>query len=201
MSTYHWKLRTVVAAVGMALMAPIAMAGTSAASANLSSSQSAVGSFDMTAHTANKAKVHGHVLQNASGNVGVNDAAGSNNLQGNNTDIAVMSGAGSATSSVINSQVAIASGTLSLRGHNHASASGHVLQNASGNIGMNVAAGEQNMQGNNLAIADAGANSSSEAVVVDEQVSNRAMMWFPSFAVDMAGHNHASLSGHVLQNA
>ncbi len=201
----QWKLRTIVAAVGMALVAPVVVAKTTGqAQATASSSQMAAGSFDFTNGSSNSATINRHVLQNAKGNIGVNIAGGNGNMQVNNTDVALADGAltkkTSASSLVENTQWGnIFSLSLSKDVTNSASASNHVLQNATGNIGLNVAAGADNMQANNTALSHALGvlpSGQASATIESAQVSG-------PFALALAGDNNdtASLSNHVLQNA
>ena len=201
----QWKLRTIVAAVGMALVAPVVVAKTTGqAQATASSSQMAAGSFDFTNGSSNSATINRHVLQNAKGNIGVNIAGGNGNMQVNNTDVALADGAltkkTSASSLVENTQWGnIFSLSLSKDVTNSASASNHVLQNATGNIGLNVAAGADNMQANNAALSHALGvlpSGQASATIESAQVSG-------PFALALAGDNNdtASLSNHVLQNA
>ena len=201
----QWKLRTIVAAVGMALIAPVVVAKTTGqAQATANSSQKAAGSFDFTKGSTNSATINRHVLQNATGNIGVNIAGGNGNMQVNNTDVALANGAltkKTSTSSLVeNTQWGnIFSFSLSKDVTNSASASNHVLQDATGNIGLNVAAGADNMQANNTALSHAlGVLPSGQAAATIEsaQISG-------PFALAMAGGNNdtASLSNHVLQNA
>ncbi|MFC3651852.1 hypothetical protein ACFONN_09875 [Dyella humi] len=113
--------------------------------------------------TTNSASASGHAFENASGNVGVNQAAGDGNEQLNqlsaataqNVDYAV------ATSTldqewsgnrVDNDPGSLGWCSYPVNTSNNASLSGHVLANASGNIGLNQAAGTGNMQSNSLAM-------------------------------------------------
>ncbi|WP_297375503.1 hypothetical protein [Acidiferrobacter sp.] len=201
----QWKFRTIVAAVGMALIAPVAMAKTTGqAQATANSSQVAAGSFDFAVGSTNSATINKHVLQNAKGNIGVNIAAGAGNMQVNNTDIALANGAltkKTSTSSLVeNTQWSnIFSLSLSADVTNNASASNHVLQNASGNIGLNVAAGADNMQANNTALSHA------LGVLPSGQASStiESSQFSGPWALALAGDNNdtAALSNHVLQNA
>ncbi len=120
-------------------------------------------SFAADQGATNSASVANHVLQNASGNIGANVAAGMQNMQSNDLAYA-FNQAGS--NAVAVSQVSQASmGAIaadrpvsffySLPTVNTASVSNHVMQNATGNVGLNVAAGAANMQRNTLTIADA----------------------------------------------
>ncbi|WP_298137093.1 hypothetical protein [Acidiferrobacter sp.] len=201
----QWKLRTIVAAVGMALVAPMVMARTTGvAQATASSSQMAAGSIDYTFGSNNTATASNHVLQNAKGNIGANIAAGNGNMQVNNTDIALANGAltkKTSTSSLVdNAQWSnLFSVSESADVTNTASVSQHALQNAAGNIGLNVASGADNMQANNTAISHAlGVLPSGQASAMIEsgQLSGPVGIDFAS-----GDNNTASLSNHVLQNA
>ncbi len=201
----QWKLRTIVAAVGMALVAPMVMARTTGvAQATASSSQVAAGSIDYTFGSNNTATASNHVLQNAKGNIGANIAAGNGNMQVNNTDIALANGAltkKTSTSSLVdNAQWSnLFSVSESADVTNTASVSQHALQNAAGNIGLNVASGADNMQANNTAISHAlGVLPSGQASAMIEsgQLSGPVGIDFAS-----GDNNTASLSNHVLQNA
>ena len=201
----QWKLRTIVVAVGMALVAPVVVAKTTGhAQATANSSQAAAGSFDFASGSSNSATINRHVLQNAKGNIGVNIAGGAGNMQVNNTDIALANGAltkKTSTSSLVENTQWSNNFSMSVSRDvtNSASASNHVLQNASGNIGLNVAAGADNMQANNTALSHAqGVLPSGQAAATIEsaQLSGPVGLAF-------AGNNNdtASLSNHVLQNA
>ncbi len=203
----QWKLRTIVAAVGMALIAPVVVAKTTGqAQATANSSQKAAGSFDFTKGSTNSATINRHVLQNATGNIGANIAAGDANMQGNNTDIALANGAltkKTSTSSLVeNTQWGnVFSLSLSADVTNNASASNHVLQNASGNIGLNVASGADNMQANGLAATDNNAGKLATAAIDNDQGTegfhgNRARLSFTG-----GSSNNAYLNDKVLQDA
>ncbi len=151
------------------------------------------------------------VLQNASGNIAANVAAGADNMQANNVGYAFNHAGQSATSVIDNDQgtegfdgdAALLS--LTAYGNDHAYLNDHVLQNASGNIGVNAAAGQWNGQANNLAIATAAGavNSTTTATagIADNQASNMSLEWLPSVAFSVSGVMRASLSDKVLQNA
>ena len=176
--------------------------------------------ISLTKYGDNDASLSNHVLQHASGNIGVNVASGTENMQANNLGYAYKNAGTIATTSIDNDQ-----GTEGFLG-NRARLSGtayssdkatiqnHVMQNVSGNIGANVAAGDFNGQANNLAISSAGGASStattSSANIHDNQISNLALSYtehkgdiktLPSVAVEWAGDMGASLKNHVLQNA
>lgn len=135
----------------------------SMADAETIATQSQVFSRTYNHGTTNAANISDHAFDNASGNVGVNQAAGDGNEQLNQLSAATAS----------NVDYAVATSTLDqewsgnrvdndpgklgwcsypLNTSNNANLSGNVLANASGNIGLNQAAGTGNMQSNSLAM-------------------------------------------------
>lgn len=201
----QWKFRTIAAAVGMALAAPAVMANpTGVAHATATNTQVAGASFNFAKGSTNSATTSNNVLRNASGNIGLNVAAGNSNMQVNNTDIALANGSllkNTTASSVVNnlqwSNIFSASGSEGVV--NTATAADHVLQNATGKIGLNLAAGAANMQGNSAAVSSGlGVNPGGQAsaAINSGQISG-------PFALTGASDNNdtATLSNRVLQNA
>ena len=114
--------------------------------------------------TLNSAKVTDSV-KNTNGNVGVNAAAGSGNQQDNAAAIA-----SSDQNFVLGTAAAVVSASQTNsynKVNNHGTQNGATLndsiRNTSGNIGVNVSAGDLNQQKNNLAIAVSGGNLASAA--------------------------------------
>lgn len=118
--------------------------------------------FNKTANfgTDNDASISGNAFESASGNVGVNVASGDDNEQLN----------GLAASSTNNNVYAVATASTDQKSNNNgtlnapycntatsndASLSGNAFENATGNIGVNVASGTGNLQANTLAVAAA----------------------------------------------
>jgi hypothetical protein len=95
-------------------------------------------------------------LRDASGNIGVNVAAGVGNVQGNAMAASVNTTGRYALASADSDQVAEANtwGTATLLSHDlFAVLSGNALSGATGNVGVNISAGVGNLQHNGLAIA------------------------------------------------
>lgn len=95
-------------------------------------------------------------LRDASGNIGVNVAAGVGNVQGNAMAASVNNSGRYALASADAEQIADSNiwGTSTLFSHDlFAVLSGNALSGATGNIGVNVTAGVGNLQHNGLAIA------------------------------------------------
>ena len=114
--------------------------------------------------TLNSAKVTDSV-KSTNGNVGVNAAAGSGNQQDNAAAIA-----SSDQNFVLGTAAAVVSASQTNsynKVNNHGTQNGATLndsiRNTSGNIGVNVSAGDLNQQKNNLAIAVSGGNLASAA--------------------------------------
>lgn len=122
----------------------------------------------------NNATVGGNTLRNGSGNIGVNVGAGDNNVQGNSAALAATDAAfvfGSGDAEIFLEQAAAGNITTNLGVTNDAALGSNALRNAKGNIGVNVAAGNSNVQKNAFA-ASTTSGVMSEATV---QVSQTAM--------------------------
>lgn len=170
----------------------------------------------------NHASVGGNALRGASGNIGVNVAAGDNNQQANDAALAAsdadkvfsMASATSLQGGAFNS-------TTNVGVDNSASLGGNALRGASGNIGVNIASGNSNLQQNSLAAsvststsaeASAGgtqiaaANSTSNESVVEisyAQLDASAAGFWPELPdmTNVAHTNSASLGGNALRGA
>jgi hypothetical protein len=102
------------------------------------------------------AHVTDHVLANASGNIGLNVAAGVGNAQTNALAASVNTSGTIAKASADSDQLSVFNVILALRDlDNTAYMDGNALDNAMGNIGVNIASGAGNAQHNGLAIASA----------------------------------------------
>ena len=111
---------------------------------------------------------------NASGNIGVNIAAGDNNQQDNAAALSAADASftfGLADAEVFVNQSDTANGTLNLGTANSASIADDAFSNASGNIGANVTAGNNNQQKNAMA-ASVATSSFAQATVSSSQTSS-----------------------------
>lgn len=102
----------------------------------------------------NSATVNGNALNNASGNIGVNVTAGDNNQQANAAALAAADASfvfASSDAEVFATQAAFGNNTTNLGNTNAASLGGNALANATGNIGVNISAGNSNQQKNDMA--------------------------------------------------
>jgi hypothetical protein len=105
-------------------------------------------------HSENNARVGSGAGSGATGNVGINVAAGDNNAQANDAALAASDAAdvfGQAEAYA--AQHAAGNTTINAGSPNDARLGSGSLRNASGNIGVNVAAGTSNVQQNSLAAA------------------------------------------------
>lgn len=102
----------------------------------------------------NAAAVNGNALNNASGNIGVNVTAGDNNQQANAAAFSAADASfvfGSSDAEVFATQAVSGNNTTYQGNTNAAALGGNALANASGNIGVNISAGNNNQQKNDLA--------------------------------------------------
>ncbi|MHB1913908.1 MAG: hypothetical protein ACYCQN_03880 [Acidiferrobacteraceae bacterium] len=201
------KLTPVAIAIAALCSAP-AFAGTTSATASNSQSTSAnqpnTPYYPANTNSSNNAKLTNTVLQHASGNVGVNNAAGDTNQQANTTSIAASmytDNNNNASATVENTQSQSQNSTNYLsnsNAENHAELDHHVLQDASGNIGVNNAAGDNNQQGNATAIATTNMEDSSTNATANVD-SDQTMSNFVTTTNNSS--NKAELEGHALENA
>lgn len=104
-------------------------------------------------HNRNSANVGDSVLQGASGNVGMNSAAGDNNMQDNAAALSAADASfvfGSTDATIVAYQRNVGNGTLNDGNVNNAGIGGATLSGAAGNIGVNITAGDSNLQKNNF---------------------------------------------------
>ena len=119
----------------------------------------------------NDAAVADNAAQNAQGNIGLNVAAGDNNQQHNAAALAAADASFAFTmadSEIFVEQLNAGNTTGNFGATNTANLGGNALQNAQGNIGVNITAGNNNQQQNNLA-ASTGTNSMATATVNSKQ--------------------------------
>jgi hypothetical protein len=124
----------------------------------------------------NDASAGDDALDGASGNIGLNITAGDNNFQDNSAALTAIDAVfvfGDAES--ISYQNSEMNNTYNMGTANNASLSGNALSGASGNIGVNVSAGNSNMQANSLVASVNSSGSMAEANVSSVQVSDHNM--------------------------
>ncbi|MHB1586999.1 MAG: hypothetical protein ACYCRH_10140 [Acidiferrobacteraceae bacterium] len=170
------------------------------AAANVDNSQSQNGNMGQTlSNLTNHATLNNHVLEYATGNIGANNAAGDHNQQANGTAIATTrdegnDGSTNASANVNTAQSISVGHSLSWSGgHDGAELESRVLEHASGNIGVNNAAGDSNQQGNSLSVANAGEGNASANIGGSQSASVASY--------SDSSSNTASLEDHVLEYA
>lgn len=123
------------------------------------------------------------VLQGAKGNIGLNMAAGDNNLQDNAAALAASDTDfvfDAADATVVVNQDSVRNEVCNHGTTNTAGLGGNSLRSAVGSIGVNIAAGNSNLQKNNLSATAASAGIGTAAVTVMQQT----------------GHNFTANKGH-----
>ncbi|MEJ2060321.1 MAG: hypothetical protein P8Y64_07520 [Gammaproteobacteria bacterium] len=104
-------------------------------------------------HNVNNANVGDSALNGAGGNIGVNSAAGDNNMQDNAAALSSADASfvfGSSDATAVAYQKGANNATLNDGNVNNANMSGSALSGAAGNIGVNITAGDSNLQKNNF---------------------------------------------------
>lgn len=125
----------------------------------------------------NSATVNGNALNNASGNIGVNVTAGDNNQQANAAALAAADASfvfASSDAEVFATQAAFANNTTNLGNTNTATLGGSALANATGNIGVNISAGNSNQQKNDMAASVAVARMATATVQANQLNGNNS---------------------------
>ena len=123
----------------------------------------------------NNATLDGNAMRNAKGNLGVNISAGDNNVQGNSAALAAADASfvfGSSDAEIFVDQNADSNDTMNLGVVNSATFTGNAMRNAKGNIGVNVTAGNSNVQKNAFAAAVASGSMGEATVAVDQETEN-----------------------------
>jgi hypothetical protein len=169
-----------LAIVIAASLANIAMAAeedppsTGDATASVTDTQISGGNLVNNQLTVNNATVNGSAITDVEGNVGVNVVAGDNNQQANAAALASADASfvfGTATATIDVNQVGVANTLNNVSVPNTALLTDG-LHDTSGNVGVNVAAGNYNQQKNDLAAAVAGGSASATANATQVQIGN-----------------------------
>ncbi|MGL4711353.1 MAG: hypothetical protein ACRCWP_01970 [Shewanella sp.] len=153
--------------------------------------QESAANVGLNEYHSNTAGISESSFENASGNIGVNVAAGDNNVQANSAALAEIDtefAFGSGDAEIFSEQKGTFNETLNKGSPNFASLSGNSFKGATGNIGVNVAAGNNNVQANNMVasvangrlgeasvsnLQQSGHNGTLNQSVVENRVENR----------------------------
>lgn len=125
----------------------------SEAGATVNNTQASAGNLVITLGGGNDASVSS-AANNATGNLGINIASGTGNAQSNDTAIASLVDAYSvfASAQSFSTQVSAVNANIALLTDNTATLD-TAVNNAQGNVGVNIASGSGNMQSNQMAAA------------------------------------------------
>ncbi|GGB54312.1 hypothetical protein K8B83_20520 [Shewanella inventionis] len=126
----------------------------------------------------NEAQITGNAFENSSGNIGVNQAAGEFNAQSNSAALAAIDAGfafGSGDAEIFSTQIGGFNTVWNDASTNTSTIDGASFMNATGNIGVNVASGNNNIQANNMAA------STYNGALGEASVSN----------VQQTGHNYS----------
>ncbi|MFO7807833.1 hypothetical protein, partial [Guyparkeria sp.] len=153
----------------------------------------------------NDASISDNVGSGASGNIGMNVAAGDTNAQDNAAALAAVDAGfvfGESTASVNVDQTNLLNTTMNSGVMNNATLGQNAFANASGNIGVNVAAGTGNGQKNTMAasvstarVANASLNSNQESIGNSIRNEGRTEKYTDSTQVQLAGYSFGGYSG------
>ena len=123
-------------------------------------------------NSANNARMESGAAEGATGNIGVNIAAGTGNLQGNSASI-VSTAADDvfSTASTFARQTTLTNFAINLENSPNEAYLDAALAGASGNIGVNIAAGSGNTQSNQLAMIEAGSTRAARASAAIDQTA------------------------------
>jgi hypothetical protein len=155
--------------------------------------------------TQNVANLDGHAFANASGNVGVNNAAGDLNQQVNlavinraaTTSTTPQTPEGPDDSSIVNNSLSQANliPAISDAGNQEGELEGSAFANATGNVGVNNAGGTENQQANALYI-----DRLAQAVTLTE-TDTQALLGGYMVVGDASGNQEATLEDNVFSHA
>jgi hypothetical protein len=182
------------------------------AEAVIQGDQTAAGNKVVNKYNKNSASVNNNALNSAQGNIGVNVSGGDNNIQSNELALAAVDANavfGAATAQAFFDQGSYGNKTINLPANNSASVSNNVANSASGNIGMNAAAGDGNVQRNAAALSS-GDNNLAIATISSSQ-KNAGNFTLNKGEVTKYGtqtltttdsdHGHANFSGSVTKTS
>ena len=171
----------------------------SAAIAVVDNQQSVTSNAGSNTALNNTSSISDNVGNNASGNIGMNTAAGDNNAQDNAAALSATDASfafGMADGEVFVNQAGMGNETMNSGVNNTASISGNAFQNASGNIGVNVTSGNNNEQKNALAAAVA-TTDFAQSSISSNQVSSHNQVSNAGYAQQYFNTTEVSLSGPV----
>ncbi len=171
--------------------------------------------------SSNDTTLSGNAMRDTSGNIGVNEASGIGNQQGNTLAVAIvnhgnkwssagayaetgtgqsMYGNGSGQAGTLAESEKTEKFTLTRESNNVRLGGGNVLRNASGNIGVNLASGLNNQQANSLAVS-VNQNRHSHYYGMAAASAGAAQTMIYNGTVDLGVQDTAALSGNTARGA
>lgn len=162
--------------------------------------QSSTGNLGSNYLLKNTASAGDDVMREASGNLGLNMVSGDNNLQDNAAAMTALDQAqfdsGLIDAEVFVGQTSQGNSTYNQGVENMASIGSNAFMDASGNIGVNITSGNNNLQKNNMAVS-VGTGALAEASVHTEQNVHDNMTANDPLTVYGTPGEPGQLSGHV----
>jgi hypothetical protein len=179
--------------------------GTTDAEATASSNTVQTTTDNMTANAANSpnnARMESGAGDGATGNIGINIAAGTGNLQGNSASI-VNTNVGEvfASANSVLKQTTVTNASINLDNAPNEAFMDAALAGASGNIGVNIAAGSGNAQSNQLSMIETGGNRVSRAATAIEQTASGNQSENSSSYESMNSANNAIMATSAMAMA
>lgn len=171
----------------------------SAAIAVVDNQQSVTSNGGSNTALSNTSSIGDNVGNNASGNIGMNTAAGDNNAQDNAAALSATDANftfGMADGEVFVNQTGMGNATMNSGVSNSAGIGGNAFMNASGNIGVNVTAGNNNEQKNALA-ASVATTDFAQSSISSNQTSSHNEVSNAGYAKQYFNTTRVSLSGPV----
>ena len=135
----------------------------------------------------NNAKVEGNAMQNAQGNIGVNVSAGDNNAQSNDAALSAIDARFVfASAQSFGYQNASQNNVSNFATRNNAILTGNAMQNVQGNVGVNISAGNGNIQANALSasVNDSGTLSKASSYTNQITAGNRTINQGANFQIE-----------------
>ena len=150
-----------------------------------------------SANSANNARMESGAAEGATGNIGVNIAAGTGNLQGNSASIVSTSAEEIfSSSSTFARQTTLTNFAINVDNSPNEAYLDAALAGASGNIGVNIAAGSGNTQSNQLAMIEAGSTRAARAsATIDQTATGNNGDSSSTFRVANSSNNAVIASG------
>lgn len=171
----------------------------SAAIAVIDNRQSVSGNVGENDGLDNTSSIKNHVGSDASGNIGMNVAAGDNNAQDNAAALSAADASfsfGMADAEVFVNQNGSGNGTMNAGVTNAAGVGNNAFNGATGNIGVNVTSGNNNEQKNALA-ASVATTDYAQSSISSNQISSGNEVSNQGTSQEVGGSSDVTLTGYI----